>query len=229
MSFYRHHQGSTFLGYLLSMVIMTSIILTAQNAFYYLGFPPYVALLILWLSLIGSMVNIPLTIVESETVEYARIPIRFFGITYVLPVKTEPKRALVAINFGGAVLPTIISIALLISKPIAILYAVPGIIIASVVINRFAQIIPGIGIAVPFLIPPVVSALLALILTFNDLSLAPLVAYTIGVFGSLIGADLMNLKKTPEMGAPIVSIGGAGTFDGVFLSGAFAVALIAMI
>ncbi len=211
------------------MLIMTSIILTAQNAFYYLGFPPYIALLILWISLIGSMINIPLTIVESETVEYIRVPIRFFGITYVLPVKTEPKRALVAINFGGAVLPTIISVALLFSRPIAILYSVPGVIIASIIINRFARIIPGIGIAVPFLIPPAVSALLALMLTFNDLSLTPLVAYTIGVFGSLIGADLMNLKKTPEMGAPIVSIGGAGTFDGVFLSGAFAVALIAMI
>ncbi len=217
------------MGYLISMIIMTSLILTAQNAFYYLGFPPYVAVLILWLSLIGSMINIPLTIVESETVEYVRVPIRFFGITYVLPVRTEPRRALVAINFGGAILPAIISLALLISKPVSILYAVPGVIVASVIINRFARIIPGIGIAVPFLIPPVVSALLALILTFNDLSLAPLVAYTIGVFGSLIGADLMNLKKTPQMGAPIVSIGGAGTFDGVFLSGAFAVALIAMI
>lgn len=35
-------------------------------------------------------------------------------------------------------------------------------------------------------------------------------------------ADLLNLGRVAEMGAPIVSIGGAGTFDGVFLTGILA-------
>jgi len=35
----------------------------------------------------------------------------------------------------------------------------------------------------------------------------------------------MNLKKIPGLGAPVASIGGAGTFDGVFLSGILAVIL----
>jgi uncharacterized membrane protein len=52
------------------------------------------------------------------------------------------------------------------------------------------------------------------------------VAYVSGVLGTLIGADLSNLGVIPKLGAPIASIGGAGTFDGVFLSGIIAVLLI---
>ena len=47
--------------------------------------------------------------------------------------------------------------------------------------------------------------------------------YKAGVLGTLIGADLINLRKIPKLGAPVASIGGAGTFDGVFLSGVIAV------
>jgi uncharacterized membrane protein len=56
---------------------------------------------------------------------------------------------------------------------------------------------------------------------------APL-AYISGSLGTLIGADLLNLDKVQGLGAPIASIGGAGTFDGIFLTGIMAV-LIASI
>jgi uncharacterized membrane protein len=35
----------------------------------------------------------------------------------------------------------------------------------------------------------------------------------------------MNLDKIQGLGAPIASIGGAGTFDGIFLTGIIAVLL----
>lgn len=50
-------------------------------------------------------------------------------------------------------------------------------------------------------------------------------AYVWGVLGTLIGADLTNLGAVQEIIAPIASIGGAGTFDGVFLSSTIAVLL----
>jgi len=53
---------------------------------------------------------------------------------------------------------------------------------------------------------------------------APL-AYISGCLGTLIGADLLNLRVMGELGASIASIGGAGTFDGVFLTGILAVLL----
>ena len=40
-----------------------------------------------------------------------------------------------------------------------------------------------------------------------------------------IGADLLRLKDIRKLGAPIASIGGAGTFDGVFITGLLAVLL----
>ena len=43
--------------------------------------------------------------------------------------------------------------------------------------------------------------------------------------GTLIGADLTNLHRISGLGAQVASIGGAGTFDGIFLSGILAVIL----
>jgi uncharacterized membrane protein len=51
------------------------------------------------------------------------------------------------------------------------------------------------------------------------------VAYIAGTLGTLIGADLLRLKEIGQLGAPVASIGGAGTFDGVFLCGIIAVLL----
>jgi uncharacterized membrane protein len=50
-------------------------------------------------------------------------------------------------------------------------------------------------------------------------------AYVAGTLGTLIGADILNLNKIRYMRAPVASIGGAGTFDGIFLSGIIAVLL----
>jgi uncharacterized membrane protein len=52
------------------------------------------------------------------------------------------------------------------------------------------------------------------------------VAYISGTLGTLIGADLLNMRAITKLGAPVVSIGGAGTFDGVFLAGVIAVLLV---
>src|SRR2546427_646154 len=66
---------------------------------------------------------------------------------------------------------------------------------------------------------PRVAAGVALVVAFRR---APPVAYVAGSMGTLIGADLLNLDRIAELGAPVVSIGGAGTFDGVFLTGIIA-------
>jgi hypothetical protein len=57
---------------------------------------------------------------------------------------------------------------------------------------------------------------------------APL-AYIGGSMGTLIGTDLSNLDKINGLGAPVASIGGAGTFDGIFLTGILAVLLAGIV
>src|SRR5258708_11990357 len=82
--------------------------------------------------------------------------------------------------------------------------------------------VPGIGIAVPVFAPVVVTGILAFILSREYA--APL-AYIGGSMGTLIGADLLNLDKISDLGAPVASIGGPGPFDGIFLTGILAALL----
>ena len=89
-------------------------------------------------------------------------------------------------------------------------------------LHWLAYPVPGIGIAVPLFFPAAVTAVVALSLSREFA--APL-AYIGGSLGTLIGADLTNLDKVRGLGAPVASIGGAGTFDGIFLTGILAVLL----
>jgi len=74
----------------------------------------------------------------------------------------------------------------------------------------------------PAFIPPILAALLSVIIAYDH---APSLAYISGTLGTLIGADILNIGKIKNLGAPVASIGGAGTFDGIFLNGIMAVLL----
>jgi uncharacterized membrane protein len=82
--------------------------------------------------------------------------------------------------------------------------------------------VAGIGIGMPIFIAPLTAAIVALLI--NSEQSAPL-AYICGTLGVLIGADLLRLGNIRRMGVPIAAIGGAGTFDGIFLTGIVAVLL----
>jgi len=94
--------------------------------------------------------------------------------------------------------------------------------VIAIIIHSMATPVQGVGIAVPVFAPVVATAILAFLLSREYA--APL-AYVGGSMGTLIGADLWNLDKIGGLGAPVASIGGAGTFDGIFLTGILAVLL----
>jgi len=125
----------------------------------------------------------------------------------------------VAVNVGSAIIPTLMSIYLLIKRQLWVKGVVATAIVA-LVIHWMADPIPGLGIAVPVFMPVVVTAIVAVMLSRDES--APLV-YIAGSLGTLIGADLTNLDKVRGLRAPVASIGGAGTFDGIFLTGILAV------
>ena len=97
---------------------------------------------------------------------------------------------------------------------------------AFALVYLVARPVPGLGIAVPALLPGIFAALAAVVL--HPAAAAGL-AYAGGTLGTLAGADLANLPKVRRLGAPLVSIGGAGTFDGVFVTGIIAVALAGLL
>jgi uncharacterized membrane protein len=192
-------------------------------AFVSLGLPPELAFGALLVSLIGSYINIPITRVARGE-PHPEPVVRSFGMRYRVPNHYASDSTIVAINVGGAIVPLLISIYLLMQMPAIFVQAVIGVAIVTAVVHRFARPIPGLGIATPMLIPPIVAAGCGYFLGSSQ-AYRDAIAFISGVLGTLIGADLLNLGKLRDLGAPVASIGGAGTFDGIFLTGIVAVLL----
>ena len=186
-----------------------------------LGLSPHLAFLALLASLIGSYFNIPITQVDSGGAHTAEV-VEHFGVRYRPPIRYAGGSTTVAINVGGAIVPLAISAYVLGHWSAAIFPSLVGIAIVAFVVHRFARPIRGMGIATPMLIPPLVAAAVGWVFGRAH---PDAVAYVSGVVGTLIGADVMNLGKLRDLGAPVASIGGAGTFDGIFLTGIVAVLL----
>jgi uncharacterized membrane protein len=181
------------------------------------------AIFLLLATMIGSIFNIPIAELPSERAMSHHV-VDFFGMRYAVPAVSHWRGTVVAVNVGGAVIPTLMSIYLLIKRELWMKGLVATAIVA-LVIHWMADPVPGLGIAVPVFMPVVVTAIVAMILSREDS--APL-AYIAGSLGTLIGADLTNLDKVRGLGAPVASIGGAGTFDGIFLTGILAVLLASL-
>jgi uncharacterized membrane protein len=191
-----------------------------RYAYMRLGVGPGVALVLLFGSLIGSYFNIPITVLPGVTMRSGQV-VDFFGMRYVVPLVTSWPGTVLAVNVGGAVIPAVMSTYLVIRYQLWLKAALAIAVIAAL-IHSMATPVHGIGIAVPVLAPVAITAILAFVLS-RDYA-APL-AYVGGSMGTLIGADLLNLDKIGSLGAPVASIGGAGTFDGIFLTGILAVLL----
>jgi uncharacterized membrane protein len=191
-----------------------------RYAYMRLGVGPGAALLLLFGSLIGSYFNIPVTVLPGQPVMSGQV-VDYYGMQYVVPVVVAWPGTVLAVNVGGAVIPTVMSAYLVIRYQLWLKAAIATAVIA-LVIHSMATPVQGIGIAVPVFVPVVATAILAFILSREY---APPLAYIGGSMGTLIGADLSNLDKVSGLGAPVASIGGAGTFDGIFLTGILAVLL----
>jgi uncharacterized membrane protein len=191
------------------------------EAFLRLGISPGLIFWLLILTLVGSLVNLPIYKFENLDLVGDQM-VSYFGMRFRVPRPGRPQATILAVNVGGALIPLALSLYLIakidlgISLPILL-------VVVTVVVNRLARPVRGMGIGVPGLVPPLVAALGAYLLCTPELR-APC-AYIASTMGILIGADLLNLGHIRQLGAPVASIGGAGTFDAIFLSGIIAVLL----
>jgi uncharacterized membrane protein len=215
-----------FFSILVGLFVILSIFLVLsalRQAYQNLGVSSTTAMLLLFGSLIGSYFNIPIAELPPERIESNRV-IEFFGMQYNVPVVEHWEGTVIAVNVGGAVIPALMSLYLLVTRGLWINGAIATAAVA-LVLHWLANPVPGIGIAVPVFLPALVTAVVAMLLSPENA--APL-AYIAGSMGTLIGADLTNLDKVRGLGAPVASIGGAGTFDGIFLTGILAVLLASL-
>jgi len=203
---------------LLGLVVGMAALRVLRYASISMGIGVGSLLAILSLSLLGSYINIPVAYLpERQTAAAAEIS--YFGVTYVVPVVRDFAATVLAVNVGGALIPIALSL-YLIRKHRLFGLSVLGIAIVAAVCHLLARPVPGLGIAEPILAPALTTAAVALVLAGRR---AGPLAYISGSLGTLIGADVLNLNKIQGLGAPIASIGGAGTFDGIFITGLLAV------
>jgi uncharacterized membrane protein len=235
---YRPFSKLYFIFFLVGIFIVIQFILNSfRNVLISgLGIPPEYVGIYMFISLFGSWINIPLTTLQTRIQVKSMREVSAFGVSWRHPVLEQMDQMTnISINLGGAIVPILTSIYLLIvsiPSSTANLFesyavALSILLVVTLTVNRVSRVIPGLGVASPVFVAPAVTACMTILIDYIiPLSCPTQVAYVGGTLGALIGADLLNFKKLKEIGEPYVSIGGAGTFDGVYLTGLISVLMV---
>jgi uncharacterized membrane protein len=146
-----------------------------------------------------------------------------------IPLYQTREQDIIFVNAGGCILPVIITVYLLskfwsIYQPVMLLI---GIGIAVAISRLLSWYQSGRGIFVQLVIIQLAAAFIALFLPFYNATNGEILpfklafGYIIGTIGVLVGADLLHLSKVGRDGryGDELSIGGAGTNDGVWACG----------
>jgi uncharacterized membrane protein len=214
---------SLLVGLLILLIVLIQVG-ALRYAYLRLGVSSRVALLLLVASLFGSYLNIPLAELPGQQQLLAGQEIYFFGMRYPVPVVVDWPGTIIAVNVGGALIPALMSVYLLARNGLWGLGLLATACV-SLVCYHLAEPVAGLGIALPIFVPAIATAIVALVLSRQY---AAILAYVGGSLGTLIGADLLNLGHMQNLGASVASIGGAGTFDGIFVTGILAVILASL-
>ncbi len=163
-------------------------------------------LLILLVMLITSFINIPLTRKRFVRV----VETSFFGALKRVVWRAQG----VSINVGGALIPLLIVGYFLPELPLKELFITTGVVAFFSFLG--ARFIEKRGIMIPMLLPVLFAVIFSLMLAPEQ---AAEVAFSAGVLGVIIGADLLHLPWIMRKRGGVMSIGGAGIFDGILLVG----------
>lgn len=192
-----------------------------------LGLGPTSSLLLALGIFLGSTINIPVTRVEHETmVEY--VPNRLLGLHRLLSRPIQQRTyTVIAVNVGGCLIPTALAgyqgARLVLQAPSVLPAALAALAINVAVCYYVATPVANTGITMPPIVPAGAAALCGLLFAPEW---APPIAFMAGVLGPVIGADFLHLDDIVDVGTGMASIGGAGTFDGIVLSGLVATLLV---
>ncbi|HKJ83694.1 MAG TPA: DUF1614 domain-containing protein, partial [Mariprofundaceae bacterium] len=180
-------------------------------AFGKLGLTTSQGMLLLFASLFGSVLNLPVTSIKAEHPNKETEKAMQRGLLRI-PQLPFTGRTIVAVNVGGCMVPLVFSASLIHGFTISWPNIGLAVLLCAGICYAISRPVAGIGIGMPMLIAPLAAAIVAL--AIGGKTAAPL-AYIAGTTGVIIGADLLHLKDIAKLGAPVVSIGGAGTFDGI--------------
>ena len=191
------------LALLIPALVIFNLLLASEEAFESIGLRFYQGVLVTAGALVGSLIDIPLVSIGEATI---------------------------AVNVGGAVIPLFVTAGMVGRGRVPRTKTLVAIAAVSLIAYAFATPVPDVGITIPFYIAPLAGAVAGLLLA-RGCRTAPGLAYAGGTMGTLLGADIFNLADPAVIAAlaggraTVLSIGGAGIFDGIFITGVLAVLL----
>ncbi|NWF61116.1 MAG: DUF1614 domain-containing protein [Fischerella sp.] len=185
-----------------------------------LGFSPSIAFILLTLVILGSTINIPLYRTQSTVAVADNFVDLWLKEFWGIPLRKVQRSTVVALNVGGGLIPVLLALYQFTQGNALAILLVTAIVTA---VSYYAsRVVPGIGIQMNPLLAPLTAAVSAMLIV--PVHAAP-VAFAGGILGTLIGADLLHLKDIIAKSSGVLSIGGAGVFDGIALCGLFALLL----
>jgi uncharacterized membrane protein len=211
---------------LLMPLILIDVMTAALNR---LHLSPPVAAIAVASMFVGGLVNLPLyrlARTEDQLVDWMGV-YHMWGLSPRL--QRVHRETVVAVNFGGCVVPCLLAgwqIVHMLRTGSDDFPALAAVVTANVLVcYRTARPVPGVGVLMPGLVSPMIALAGTWLICSADSPHRVCVAFVAGVLGPLIGADLLHLKDITRTAVGMVSIGGAGTFDGIVLSGVLAALL----
>jgi uncharacterized membrane protein len=203
-------------------LVFVDVLTTALNKLHLSRFS---ATLVLLLIVGGGFVNLPIYRWLRDDLQFVSRESLGSLLNWVPAVKRSPVETILAVNVGGCVVPLFLAVyelrfALESSQTrVALLLAIA---VNVLICYRVARPVPGLGIVMPgFAAPLAAVGVTWLLLGWSDdyfNARAP-IAFIAGVVGPIVGADLLHLRDLKRCSLGVMSIGGAGTFDGIVLSG----------
>lgn len=196
-----------FVVLMVPVLLVYLFIIVSEEAFELAGTKASRAIIMTVGALVGSLIDIPFAITDG---------------------------VVLAVNVGGCIIPLLLSAEVVARQRVRPGPAALAVIFVALVSYYFATPVQGEGILMPFYIAPLAGAFAGILLAGADIT-SPGTAYVGGAMGTLLGADIFLLATpgTIETIAggeiAILSIGGAGVFDGIFLTGIIAVFLAAVV
>lgn len=216
------------------LIIIYLFLRLSETAFEQVGFDHWHASLAVFGSVVGSFLDLPL-----HSGPISSYPDSYISLVNAsgLDFGTVFHPFYLAVNLGGCIIPLAVSLDLIRRGRTSTKKALLGIMVVAITTYYFAMPIANEGIVLPFWLSPTLAAICGLVLA-KGYDKAPALAYISGSMGTLLGADIFNLITPGVLPALsplryhaakplILSIGGAGVFDGIFLTGVLAVLLAA--
>lgn len=180
-----------------------------------LGIPEHLLLAAFVMMAVAGTINIALTYLSAG---HSQPPQPITGI--LIPDRPLYRgTVLIALNLGGAILPFCYATGLWLYLKIDPFTLLPVLIITTIAAYIFSRPIHGFGIALPVMVVPFITALSCKMFVMESMMASAYIAGTIGV---ILGTDVLRIKDIKQVGTCFISIGGAGVFDGIVLSGIIA-------